>query len=54
MQTCVDAIVEFVNDFGITDLVTWAARPGLHPQVMNASLERLIREVVPAVQARIT
>ena len=54
VQTCVDTIVEFINDFGITDLVTWAAPPGLHPQVMNASLERLIREVVPAVRARIT
>lgn len=53
VQTCVDTIVAFVKDFGITDLVTWAAPPGLHPQVMNASLERLIREVVPAVRARL-
>ena len=53
VQTCVDSIVAFVKNFGITDLVTWAAPPGLHPQVMNASLERLIREVVPAVRARL-
>lgn len=53
VQTCVDTIVAFIKDFGITDLVTWAAPPGLHPQVMNRSLERLVREVVPAVRARI-
>jgi len=53
VQTCVDTIVAFVKNFGITDLVTWAAPPGLHPHVMNASLERLIREVVPAVRARL-
>ena len=53
VQSCVDTIVAFIKDYGVTDLVTWAAPPGLHPQVMNASLERLIREVVPAVRARI-
>ena len=53
VQTCVDTIVAFIHEFGITDLVTWAAPPGLHPKVMNASLERLIREVVPAVRARL-
>ena len=52
--TCVEALVAFVQEYGITDLVTWGAPPGLHPGVMNVSLERLIREVIPAVRARLT
>ncbi len=50
---CTDAIVQFIRDFGITDLVTWGAPPGMHPDAMYSSLERLIREVVPAIRARI-
>ena len=54
VATCVEALVDFVQVYGITDLVTWGAPPGLHPGVMNVSLERLIREVVPAVRARLS
>jgi alkanesulfonate monooxygenase SsuD/methylene tetrahydromethanopterin reductase-like flavin-dependent oxidoreductase (luciferase family) len=50
---CTDALVAFVREYGITDLVSWGAPPGLHPGVMNVSLERLIREVIPAVRARL-
>ena len=50
---CVDTLVAFVRDYGITDIVTWGAPPGLAPDAMNGSLERLIRDVVPQVRARI-
>ena len=53
VATCVEALVNFVQEYGITDLVTWGAPPGLHPAVMNVSLGRLIREVMPAVRARL-
>ncbi len=52
-QQCADAIVAFIDDYGISDLVTWGAPPGIHPQAMQPSLERLIRDVVPDVRRRI-
>lgn len=52
-EICVEALVEFVQEYGITDLVSWGAPPGLHPAVMNVSLQRLISEVIPAVRARL-
>ena len=42
----------FIAEHGITDLVTWAVPPGLHPEQMNASLERFARDVVPAAESR--
>jgi alkanesulfonate monooxygenase SsuD/methylene tetrahydromethanopterin reductase-like flavin-dependent oxidoreductase (luciferase family) len=53
VETCVDELVAFIREYGITDLVTWGAPPGLHPDAMNRSLERLIGEVVPQVRARL-
>jgi alkanesulfonate monooxygenase SsuD/methylene tetrahydromethanopterin reductase-like flavin-dependent oxidoreductase (luciferase family) len=53
VAACTDAIVEFVVEYGVTDLVTWGAPPGLHPDAMNASLERLVRDVVPRVRERL-
>lgn len=47
---CVAEVVSFVRDFGITDLVTMAVPPGLRAAQMNGSLERLFRDVVPAVK----
>jgi alkanesulfonate monooxygenase SsuD/methylene tetrahydromethanopterin reductase-like flavin-dependent oxidoreductase (luciferase family) len=53
VQTCVDALVEFIATFGVTDIVTWALPPGFHPERMNDSLSRLFNEVVPLVRARL-
>jgi len=47
---CVAELVAFVQEFGVTDLVTWAAPPGMQPAQMNGSLERLFRDVVPKVR----
>ncbi|MGE3779694.1 MAG: hypothetical protein AB7F89_21070, partial [Pirellulaceae bacterium] len=47
---CVRELCGFIREFGITDMVTWGAPPGLHPERMNASLERLAREVLPRVR----
>lgn len=53
VDECVEAITGFVNDFGITDIVSMAVPPGMHPSDMSSSLERLFRDVVPAVRARL-
>jgi alkanesulfonate monooxygenase SsuD/methylene tetrahydromethanopterin reductase-like flavin-dependent oxidoreductase (luciferase family) len=50
---CTDTIVAFIAEFGVTDLVTWGAPPGIHPMAMQKSLARLIDEVVPAVRKRL-
>jgi alkanesulfonate monooxygenase SsuD/methylene tetrahydromethanopterin reductase-like flavin-dependent oxidoreductase (luciferase family) len=53
VDTCVDALVEFIVEFGMTDLVTWGAPPGLRPAQVNESLEKLFRDVVPSVRERL-
>ena len=41
---------EFMQTYGITDLVTWGIPPGLNSQVMERSLERFVKEVVPRLR----
>ena len=50
---CVAELTSYIQEFGITDLVTWGAPPGMAPSVMNASLERFARNVVPRVRAAV-
>jgi len=40
-------IRKFVGEHGFTDLVTWAAPPGVSPSHTNASLEKFARDVMP-------
>lgn len=47
---CVKTLADFVREFGITDLVTWAVPPGLRPDDMNPSLERFVRDVAPRLK----
>jgi alkanesulfonate monooxygenase SsuD/methylene tetrahydromethanopterin reductase-like flavin-dependent oxidoreductase (luciferase family) len=47
---CVAELSAFIAGHGITDLVTWAVPPGMHPEQMNASLERFARDVVPRLK----
>jgi len=47
---CVSELIAFIDEFGITDLVTMALPPGLRTEQMAGSLERLFREVVPSVR----
>jgi alkanesulfonate monooxygenase SsuD/methylene tetrahydromethanopterin reductase-like flavin-dependent oxidoreductase (luciferase family) len=48
---CVRELSAFIAEYGITDLVTWAAPPGLKPDHMNGSLERYFRDVAPRLRA---
>ena len=50
---CVAELTAFVREYGITDLVTWAAPPGLRPDHLNASLERYFRDVAPRLKAAV-
>ena len=50
VEHCVAELSGFIADHGVTDLVTWGGPPGLPPSVMNASLERFAREVVPRLR----
>ncbi|MGH1490210.1 MAG: hypothetical protein ACRBK7_12595 [Acidimicrobiales bacterium] len=45
--------VSYLTEFGITDMVTWGAAPGMAPSLMNESLERFAKNVVPRVRQAI-
>lgn len=48
---CVAELNEFIAQYRITDLVTWALPPGLRPADMRASLEQFATEVAPRLKA---
>jgi alkanesulfonate monooxygenase SsuD/methylene tetrahydromethanopterin reductase-like flavin-dependent oxidoreductase (luciferase family) len=54
VQYCVEEILSFVRTFGVTDIVSMAVPPGLRPDQMGASLERLFKEVAPRVKAALS
>ena len=47
---CVEQLKAFILEFGMTDIVTMAVPPGLSAEQMSPSLERLFRDVVPALR----
>jgi alkanesulfonate monooxygenase SsuD/methylene tetrahydromethanopterin reductase-like flavin-dependent oxidoreductase (luciferase family) len=51
VDQCVKGLIDFIETFGVTDIVTWALPPGIHPERMNASLEQYVRDVIPQVRA---
>ena len=51
---CVDELCAFVTKYGLTDVVTWGAVPGLAPAALTPMIERFATEVVPEVKARLT
>ena len=53
VESCADQVVKFVRQYGITDLVGWAAPPGILPERTNGNLERFARDVVPRVRTRL-
>lgn len=48
---CVAELRRFVDDHGITDLITSGLPPGIDPEYMGRNLERLATEVVPRLRA---
>jgi alkanesulfonate monooxygenase SsuD/methylene tetrahydromethanopterin reductase-like flavin-dependent oxidoreductase (luciferase family) len=47
-----EGLTSFIETYGVTDLVTWGAPPGIHPERLNDSLERFARTVMPALRQR--
>jgi len=43
---------EFIETYGLTDVVTWGVPPGLPPERTDESLERFARGVMPRLKAR--
>jgi len=54
VEECVEELKKFILEFGITDIVTMAAPPGIRLKEMSASLELLFREVVPRLKKEIS
>ena len=52
VEHCVTELSAFIEEYWLTDIVSWAVPPGLRPDQMNASLERYARDVAPRLRAR--
>ena len=50
---CVAELKQFIETFGITDIVSMAVPPGMRAEQMSASLERLFTQVVPRLKAEL-
>lgn len=48
---CVGELVNFIREFGLTDVVTWGSAPGVQPATMTPMMERFATEVAPRVRA---
>ena len=53
VEECVDQLVAFVDEFGITDIASSGLPPGIDPEFMAHNIERLANEVIPEVKARL-
>ena len=51
---CVDELCAFITRYGLTDVVTWGAVPGIAPAATTPMIERFAAEVVPQVKARLS
>jgi len=50
---CVNEIVGFVREFGVTDIASSGLPPGVDPDFMAENLRRLATDVLPAVRDRL-
>ncbi len=53
VDDCVTELLEFINNFGITDIVSMAVPPGMRAEQMGDSLEMLFTQVVPRLKAEL-
>lgn len=52
-QECVEQLLNFIHEYGMTDIVTMAVPPGLRAEQMTDSLEKLFSSVVPRVKKQL-
>jgi alkanesulfonate monooxygenase SsuD/methylene tetrahydromethanopterin reductase-like flavin-dependent oxidoreductase (luciferase family) len=50
---CASELTAFIQEYGLTDVVTWGSAPGLPPSALTPSMERFARDVVPLVREAI-
>jgi alkanesulfonate monooxygenase SsuD/methylene tetrahydromethanopterin reductase-like flavin-dependent oxidoreductase (luciferase family) len=50
VEHCVAELTAFIEEYGLTDVVTWGVPPGMTPDEMNPSLERFARDVAPRLR----
>ena len=53
VDDCVTELLKFINDFGITDIVSMAVPPGMRAEQMGDSLEMLFSQVVPRLKTEL-
>ncbi len=53
VEHCVHELTSFIVEYGITDVVSWGAPPGMAPSMLNPSIERFATQVVPRVRANV-
>ena len=53
VDDCVAELLKFINDFGITDIVSMAVPPGMRAEQMGDSLEMLFTQVVPRLKTEL-
>jgi hypothetical protein len=51
VEECVAQMADFIREYRLTDVVTWAVPPGKRPAQMAPSLERFARDVAPRLRA---
>jgi alkanesulfonate monooxygenase SsuD/methylene tetrahydromethanopterin reductase-like flavin-dependent oxidoreductase (luciferase family) len=53
VDECVGELLKFIDDFGITDIVSMAVPPGMRAEQMGDSLEKLFTQVVPRLKTEL-
>ena len=53
VDECVGELLKFIDDFGITDIVSMAVPPGMRAEQMGDSLEKLFTQVVPRIKTEL-
>ncbi|MFT4987280.1 MAG: alkanesulfonate monooxygenase SsuD [Acidimicrobiales bacterium] len=53
VDECVDEIVGFVREYGITDIASSGLPPGVDPSFMEANLDQLATQVLPRVREQL-
>ena len=51
VATCIAELVDFIQDYGVTDIVSWGIPPHFSAAEMAPSLEAYATKVVPGVKA---
>ena len=53
VDECVAELLKFIDEFGITDIVSMAVPPGMRAEQMGDSLEKLFTQVVPRIKTEL-